>query len=60
MIHEHTYKSKALGRGGAAFSSTPRRVRAAAVPVLYLSHGYSDNEGDLDRCMARRIGSWIH
>ncbi len=44
-IHEHTYKSKALGTWRRIFVYTPPGAESAGrLPVLYLSHGYSDNE----------------
>ena len=44
-IHEHTYKSKALDRFRRILVYTPPGVESAGrLPVLYLSHGYSDNE----------------
>ncbi len=45
-IHEHTYKSKALDKWRRVFVYTPPRAESAGrLPVLYLAHGYSDNEG---------------
>jgi len=45
VLHEHTYKSKALGAWRRIVVYTPPGVkRSAKLPVLYLSHGYSDNE----------------
>ena len=44
-IHEHTYKSKALDKWRRIFVYTPPGAAAAGrLPVLYLAHGYSDNE----------------
>jgi enterochelin esterase family protein len=43
-IHEHDYKSKALGRWRHLVVYTPPGA-SGRLPVLYLSHGYSDNEG---------------
>ena len=44
-IHEHTYKSKALEKFRRIFVYTPPGMESAGrLPVLYLSHGYSDNE----------------
>jgi enterochelin esterase family protein len=43
-IHEHSYQSKALGKPRRVFVYTPPGVAAGPLPVLYLSHGYSDNE----------------
>ncbi len=42
-VHEHVYKSKALGQWRRLFVYTPPNARGR-LPVLYLSHGYSDNE----------------
>jgi enterochelin esterase-like enzyme len=45
VIHEHTYKSKALGAWRRIYVYTPPGVESAdRLPVLYLAHGYSDNE----------------
>lgn len=43
-LHEHTYKSKALDTWRRIVVYTPPGV-SGRLPVLYLSHGYSDNEG---------------
>ena len=44
-IHEHTYNSKALGKWRRIFVYTPPGAEnAGPLPVLYLAHGYSDNE----------------
>ena len=43
-LHEHTYKSKALGKWRRIIVYTPPGA-SGRLPVLYLSHGYSDNEG---------------
>lgn len=44
-IHELTYQSKALDRFRRIIVYTPPGVeKAGRLPVLYLSHGYSDNE----------------
>lgn len=44
-IHEHTYLSKALGKWRRLFVYTPPGITASRrLPVLYLAHGYSDNE----------------
>lgn len=44
-LHEHTYKSKALGTWRRIVVYTPpSAAKAGKLPVLYLSHGYSDNE----------------
>ncbi len=46
VVHEHNYSSKALGKPRRIFVYTPPGVDAATpLPVLYLAHGYSDNEG---------------
>ena len=46
ILHEHTYKSKALDRWRRIVVYTPPgSASAARLPVLYLAHGYSDNEG---------------
>lgn len=45
-IHEHTYKSKALDKWRRIFVYTPPGAESLGrLPVLYLAHGYSDNEG---------------
>ncbi len=45
-VHEHTYKSKALGAWRRVIVYTPPGAeKAGRLPVLYLAHGYSDNEG---------------
>jgi enterochelin esterase family protein len=44
-IHEHTYKSKALNGWRRIFVYTPPGAESLEnMPVLYLAHGYSDNE----------------
>jgi enterochelin esterase family protein len=43
-LHEHVYKSKVLERWRRIVVYTPPGARGR-LPVLYLSHGYSDNEG---------------
>ncbi|MCW5557542.1 MAG: esterase, partial [Verrucomicrobiae bacterium] len=44
-LHEHTYLSKALKTWRRIFVYTPPETAAAGpLPVLYLAHGYSDNE----------------
>lgn len=44
-IHEHTYLSKALGTWRHVVVYTPPVTKPAQrLPVLYLAHGYSDNE----------------
>jgi enterochelin esterase family protein len=44
-LHELTYKSKALERFRRIIVYTPPGVeKAGRLPVLYLAHGYSDNE----------------
>jgi enterochelin esterase-like enzyme len=42
-LHEHTYNSKALGKFRRIVVYTPPGSNGR-LPVLYLSHGYSDNE----------------
>ena len=42
-LHEHTYKSKALDKFRRIIVYTPPGA-SGRLPVLYLSHGYSDNE----------------
>ena len=44
VLHEHTYKSKALDQWRRIIVYTPPGA-GGRLPVLYLSHGYSDNEG---------------
>jgi len=45
VLHEHLYRSSARGDWRTAVVYTPaRRVAKGRLPVLYLSHGYSDNE----------------
>jgi enterochelin esterase-like enzyme len=45
VVHEHTYKSKALGTWRRIFVYTPPESKSGVrLPVLYLAHGYSDNE----------------
>lgn len=43
-LHEHDYKSKALGTWRHLVVYTPPGT-SGRLPVLYLAHGYSDNEG---------------
>lgn len=44
-LHEHVYMSRALGSPRRVIVYTPPGVaKAGKLPVLYLSHGYSDNE----------------
>ncbi len=46
VVHEHTYRSKALNTWRRIVVYTPPGVgRSTRLPVMYLSHGYSDNEG---------------
>ncbi len=46
VLHEHTYKSKALDSWRRLVVYTPPGIsRTTRLPVLYLAHGYSDNEG---------------
>jgi enterochelin esterase family protein len=42
-LHEHTYKSRALDNWRRIIVYTPPGA-SGRLPVLYLSHGYSDNE----------------
>lgn len=42
-VHEHTYLSKALVKWRRIFVYTPPGA-SGKLPVLYLAHGYSDNE----------------
>jgi len=45
-LHEHTYKSKALDKWRRITVYTPPGAESAGpLPVLYLAHGFSDNEG---------------
>jgi enterochelin esterase family protein len=45
VLHEHTYKSKALDKFRRIIVYTPPGVESAGrLPVLYLAHGFSDNE----------------
>lgn len=45
VVHEHTYKSKALDKWRRIYVYTPPGATPdKPLPVLYLSHGYSDNE----------------
>ena len=44
-VHEHTYQSKALGKARRIIVYTPPGAGSRRLPVLYLAHGYSDNEG---------------
>ncbi len=44
-LHSHDYKSKALGTWRRLVVYTPPGKSDAPLPVLYLCHGYSDNEG---------------
>lgn len=45
-VHEHVYRSKVLGTWRKVLVYTPPGMASAGrLPVLYLSHGYSDNEG---------------
>jgi len=43
-IHEHTYKSKALDKFRRIIVYTPPGAESSRLPVLYLAHGFSDNE----------------
>lgn len=45
-VHEHTYRSKALDTWRRVVVYTPPgAAKLGPLPVLYLAHGYSDNEG---------------
>jgi enterochelin esterase-like enzyme len=45
IVHEHTYKSKALDHWRRLHVYTPPGAASAGrLPVLYLAHGYSDND----------------
>ena len=45
VVHEHVYRSKALGTWRRIVVYTPPgHEKLGKLPVLYLSHGYSDNE----------------
>ncbi len=49
-VHQHTYKSEALGKWRDLVVYTPPGYEnagadAAPLPVLYLAHGFSDNQG---------------
>jgi enterochelin esterase family protein len=45
VLHEHTYLSKALGKPRRIIVYTPPGAESAGpLPVLYLAHGFSDNE----------------
>lgn len=45
VLHEHVYHSKALGAWRRVIVYTPPGAASLGrLPVLYLSHGYSDNE----------------
>lgn len=45
IVHEIGYNSKALGKWRRIFVYTPPGAESGgALPVLYLAHGYSDNE----------------
>lgn len=48
VLHEHLYHSKVLGTWRKVVVYTPPGTESGAggkLPVLYLSHGYSDNQG---------------
>ncbi|MBL9166448.1 MAG: hypothetical protein JNN07_01765 [Verrucomicrobiales bacterium] len=46
VLHEHLYHSKVLGTWRKVVVYTPPGAGSGSkLPVLYLSHGYSDNEG---------------
>ncbi len=44
-VHGHDYKSKALDKWRHLTVYTPPGEPAGPLPVLYLSHGFSDNDG---------------
>ena len=44
-LHTHDYKSKTLDKWRRLVVYTPPGQPAEPLPVLYLSHGFSDNEG---------------
>jgi enterochelin esterase-like enzyme len=44
-LHTHDYKSKTLDKWRRLVVYTPPGEASAPLPVLYLSHGFSDNEG---------------
>lgn len=44
-LHEHTYKSRALDKWRRIIVYTPPGEAPGPLPVLYLAHGFSDNEG---------------
>jgi enterochelin esterase family protein len=45
VVHEHSYQSKALNKPRRILIYTPPGAESAGpLPVLYLAHGYSDNE----------------
>ncbi|MEM7387441.1 MAG: alpha/beta hydrolase-fold protein, partial [Verrucomicrobiota bacterium] len=45
VIHQHTYRSRALDSWRQVVVYTPPNLGKEPLPVLYLTHGYSDNEG---------------
>ncbi|HEX2751097.1 MAG TPA: alpha/beta hydrolase-fold protein, partial [Verrucomicrobiales bacterium] len=45
VLHTHDYKSKTLDKWRRLVVYTPPGEPAGPLPVLYLSHGFSDNEG---------------
>lgn len=44
VLHQHEYESKALGGMRRVVVYTPPGTGATPLPVLYLAHGYGDNE----------------
>ena len=44
VVHVHSYKSKALDKPRRILVYTPPGAGAEPLPVLYLAHGYSDDE----------------
>lgn len=55
-LHHHDYHSKALGKWRKVVVYTPPNTGTEPLPVLYLSHGYSDNQ---DTWSAHGKTHWI-
>ncbi|MCB1098096.1 MAG: esterase [Verrucomicrobiae bacterium] len=55
-VHHHDYHSKALGKWRKVVVYTPPNTGTERLPVLYLSHGYSDNQ---DTWTAHGKTHWI-
>jgi enterochelin esterase-like enzyme len=55
-LHHHNYHSKALGKWRKVVIYTPPNTGTTPLPVLYLSHGYSDNQ---DTWSAHGKTHWI-